>query len=136
VASTNIRQAGTDTITYGGAPDAFQTLAGLRDDLRNARGLNPTAQLKSVANRIGELSQVGDNVVRVIGQQSASLQNLSRLQSQVQDVQLETKKLTGDVQSADIAGVLTSLQAQQNLFQATLLTTAQLFNLSLLNFIK
>jgi flagellar hook-associated protein 3 len=136
VDSTNIRQAGKDTISYGGALDAFQVLAGLRDDLRNTRGLDSTSQLKSVASRIGELSQVSDNVVRVIGQQSASLQNLSRLQSQVQDVQLETKKLSGDVQSADIAAVVTSLQAQQNLFQATLMTTAQLLNQSLLNFIK
>jgi flagellar hook-associated protein 3 len=136
VDSTNIRQAGTDTITYGGAQDAFQVLQGLRDDLRNTRNLTSTAQLQSLSNRIGELSQVDNNVVRVIGQQSASQQNLVRLQSQVQDVQLETKKLSGDVQSADIASVLTNLQAQQNLLQATLLATAQTFNVSLLNFIK
>ena len=136
VDSTNIRQAGTDTITYGGAENAFQVLQGLRDDLRNTRNLTSTAQLQSLSNRIGELSQVDNNVVRVIGQQSASLQNLTRLQSQVQDVQLETKKLSGDVQSADIASVLTNLQAQQNLLQATLLATAQTFNVSLLNFIK
>ena len=124
------------TAIEGDAENAFQVLAGLRDDLRNTRGLDATAQLKSVASRIGELSQVDNNVVRVIGQQSASQQNLVRLQSQVQDVQLETKKLSGDVQSADIASVLTNLQAQQNLLQATLLATAQTFNVSLLNFIK
>jgi hypothetical protein len=58
------------------------------------------------------------------------------LQSQVQDVQLQTKQLSGDVQSADLASVVTDLQAQQNLLQATLATTARVFSQSLLDFIK
>jgi flagellar hook-associated protein 3 FlgL len=136
VDSTNIRQAGTDTITYAGSLNAFQVLQGLRDDLLNTRNLNSAAQLRSISNRLGELSQVSDNVNRVVGQQSASLQNLSGLQTQIQNAQLETQKLTGDVQSADIASVVTNLQAQQTLFQATLEVTSQLFSQSLLNFIK
>lgn len=136
VNSTNVRQAGTATLTYAGSLDAFQALAGLRDDLRNTRNLSPAAQLRSISTRLGQLSQVSDNVPRVAGEQSASLRNLQGLQGHVQDVQLETKKLTGDVQSADIASVVTNLQAQQNLLQATLATTAKALNQSLLDFIK
>ncbi len=136
VDSTNIRQAGTESLTYGGALDAFQVLQGLRDDLRNTRNLGSPAQLQSISNRLGELTRVSDNVLRVVGQQSANLQNLAGLQSHVQDVQLQTKQLSGDIQNADMATVVTNLQAQQNQLQATLMTTAQMFNMSLLNFIK
>jgi flagellar hook-associated protein 3 FlgL len=136
VDSTNVHQAGTDTITYAGSLNAFQVLQGLRDDLYNTRNLNSPAQLQSISNRLGELTQVSNNVNRVVGEQSASLQNLSGLQTQIQNAQLETQKLTGEVQSADIASVVTNLQAQQTLFQATLEVTAQMFSQSLLNFIK
>jgi flagellar hook-associated protein 3 FlgL len=136
VDSTNVRQAGSDTLTYGGALNAFQVLQGLRDDLLNTRGLSQAAQLHSISNRLGELSQVDNNVLRVVGRQSASLQNLTGLQSQVQDVQLQTKQLSGGIQSADMASVLTNLQAQQNLLQATLDTTAKVFSTNLLDFIK
>jgi flagellar hook-associated protein 3 FlgL len=119
-----------------GTPDAFQVLQGLRDDLLNKSNLTSSAQLQSISNRLGQLSTVDNNVLRVVGQQSASLQNLTGLQSQVQDVQLQTKQLSGDIQSADMASVLTNLQAQQNLLQATLDTTAKIFSTNLLDFIK
>jgi flagellar hook-associated protein 3 FlgL len=119
-----------------GTPDAFQVLQGLRDDLLNTNNLSSSAQLQSISNRIGQLATVDNNVERVVGQQSASLQNLTGLQSQVQDVQLQTKQLSGGIQSADMASVLTNLQAQQNLLQATLDTTAKIFSTNLLDFIK
>ncbi len=72
----------------------------------------------------------------MIGEQSATLQNLSGLQTQVQNVQLQTQEQTSNVQSADMASILTQLQAQQNLLQATLKTTSQMFSDNLLNFIK
>ncbi len=136
VNSTNVRQAGTASLTYGGSLNAFQVLQGLRDDLLNTRNLSSPAQLQSISNRLGELTQVDNNVLRVVGQQSASLQNLTGLQSQVQDVQLQTQQLSSGIQSADMASVVTNAQAQQNLLQATLEVTSQMFNTSLLDFIK
>jgi flagellar hook-associated protein 3 FlgL len=137
VDSTNIRQTGTDSLTYAGSPNAFQVLQGLRDDLLNTRNLSSPAQLQSISNRLGEIAAVDNNVQRVVGQQSASLQNLTGLQSQVQNVQLQTKQLSGDIQDADLASVVTNIQSQQNLLQATLEATSMMLNnTSLLNFIK
>jgi hypothetical protein len=61
-------------------------LAGLRDDLLNTRNLGSAAQLRAIASRIGQLTRASDKVQRVIGAQSASLQNLTGLQGHVQDV--------------------------------------------------
>jgi len=119
-----------------GSQIAFQVLAGLRDDLLNTQNLSSPDQMQALSNSLGPLSTVSDNVLRVAGQQSASLQNLSGLQSQLQSVQLQTKQLSGNIQSADMASVVTELQAQQNLLQATLDTTAKMFSQSLLDFIK
>lgn len=136
VDSTNIRATGTAGLNYAGTYDAFQILQALRDDLRNTRGLPETQQLQSISNRIGELDRVRNNVLQVVGAQSADLQNLQGLQSHVQDIQLETRKLTADVEGADLGNVIVNLQADQNLLRLTLATTAKIFDQNLLDFLK
>jgi flagellar hook-associated protein 3 FlgL len=120
----------------GGTDDAFQTLANLSATLRNTAGLSSSAQAQALTNSLAALERINNNIQSAIGEQSASLQNLNGLQSHIQDVQLQTKQLSGGIQSADMASVVTQLQEQQNLFQATLATTAKMFSQSLLDFIK
>jgi hypothetical protein len=79
---------------------------------------------------------VDNDVLRVAGQQSARLRYLTGLQGHVQDVQLQTMQLSGDIESTHMASVLTNLRAQQNLLQSTLDTTAKIFSTNLLDFIK
>jgi flagellar hook-associated protein 3 FlgL len=119
-----------------GGPNAFQVLQGLRDDLYNKNNLSSADQIQAISNTIAQISDVSNNVERITGEQSASLQNLTAVQGQIQDVQLQTKQLSGNIQSADMASVLTQLTAQQNLLQATLDTTSKVLSLSLLDFIK
>jgi hypothetical protein len=95
-----------------GSDDAFQALATLRDTLRNTGGLDQTAQLKAVAGQLDSLDRIRENIPGAVGEQSATLQNLSGLQGQIQDAQLQTKKLAGDTQNADIASVVTQLREQ------------------------
>jgi hypothetical protein len=82
--------------------------------LRDTGGLDQTAQLKAVAGQLDSLDQIRENILGAVGEQSATLQNLSGLQGQIQDAQL---------------------QEQQNLLQATLATTARVLSQSLLDFI-
>ena len=129
-------RAGSDHVEYTGTYDTFQILQALRDDLRNVRGLSASEQTIAVAGRIGELDRVRTNVLGVVGEQSASLQNIESLDQHISAVQLQTKELVGNIQSADISSVVLNLQQQQNLLQLTLGATSRLFDLSLLNFLK
>ena len=135
VDSTSIRRTGSNHLDYTGTYDAFQILIALRDDLRNTRGLSDADRSQSLSARLGELDRVRNNVVQVMGEQSAGLQNLDALERRVQDVQLETTKLTSELESADLSAVVISLQSQQNLLQLTLASTARLMNQSLLDFL-
>lgn len=134
--ATAIRRTGDERLEYPGTFDAFQALAALRDDLRNTHGLSPAQQLESISGRLGELTRVRDKVLEVVGRQSASLQNLEGLQARIEDVQLETRRLTAELESADLSEVVLNLQAQENLFRLTLASTARLFDQSLLDFIR
>ncbi len=136
VDTSNVRRAGTTSVSYTGTYDAFQALAALRDDLRNPRGLSGTDQAKTISARLGDLDRARNNILEVVGEQSATLQNLDGLESHAQDVQLSTKKLITDKESADVADIVVKLQSQQNQFRLTLATSAKLFDQSLLDFIK
>jgi flagellar hook-associated protein 3 FlgL len=136
VNTTNIRQTGTDTINYTGSFDAFQALIALRDDLQNAQKLPDSQVAQNVSQRLTEIDRVHNGILGTVGEQSASLLNLDGISKRVQDVQLSTQGRIGDLESADIASVVVSLQAQQNLLQLTLYSSSKIFDQSLLNFLR
>jgi len=134
--STNIRQTGNDAISYTGAYDVFQILSTLRDDLNNTRNLSPSQQAAALGQTLSELDRVNTNVLTVVGEQSASLQNLQAIDQHIQDVQLQTKQQIGNLQNADLTQVVVGMQEQRNLLQSTLYSTSRILSLSLLDFIK
>jgi flagellar hook-associated protein 3 len=134
--STKVTQTGTDQVNHSGTYDAFQILQALSADLRNAAGTSATNPSASISSRIGELDRVRTNVLGVVGEQSSSLQNLDAIDRHATAVQLQTKELVGNLESADIPTVLVDVQQQQNLLQLSLESASQLFNTSLLSFLK
>jgi flagellar hook-associated protein 3 len=135
VNSTQIRQAGTDQVNYPGTEDAFQALQTLSEALNNVNGLNSSQQEAAIQNSLTELNRLQNNVLNVVGEQSASLQNLQSLGTQISSVQEQTKEFVTNTQGADVPSVTVNLQSQENLMQLTLSATAQLFNLNLLNYL-
>jgi flagellar hook-associated protein 3 len=136
VNTIGITQTGTAYVNYTGTYDAFQVLSTLRDLMQNTQGMSSGDQMQAISQQMSELTRVSNNILQVVGQQSADLQNLSSLQTQTQNVQLNTKSMISNLSSADMSQVLVQLQAMQTQYQLTLEVTAQLFSQNLLNFIK
>jgi flagellar hook-associated protein 3 len=136
VDSSQIRRAGTEHLEFTGTYDAFQILIALRDDLRNSRGLAAADQAESISARIAELDRVRTSVLDLVGEQSSSLQNLDALERRAQELKLETEKLTGELESADLSEVVLRVQEEQNLLQLTFAAAARIFDQSLLDFLR
>lgn len=134
--SSNIRATGTDHIDYRGTYDVFQILIALRDDLRNTRGLSETDQLAGITQRIEELDRVHRGVLDAVGEQSASLENLDRVDLHLRDVQLTAKQLISDIEDADISQIIVQLQSNENALQLTLAIAARLQEQTLLDFLR
>ena len=115
--------------------DVFQILGTLRDALRNT-SMPSGSQAAAVQQTLDELDRVNTGVLNVVGQQSASLQNLQGLNQHLQNVQLQTKQQISDIQNVDITQVVVGMQEQQNLLQATLYSASHVLSLSLLDFLK
>jgi flagellar hook-associated protein 3 len=136
VDSSNIRRSGVAHLEYSGTTDAFGALEELRLDLLNERGLKESAWQDSITRRVDELDRIANHLLDIVGQQSATLANLDSVQIHHEDLQLETRRILGDLTSADLAEVITQLQARQNLLQTTYATTVTILNSSLVNFIR
>lgn len=117
------------------SPDVFQLLGTLSSELSNVNNLSSAQQAAAIQQTLQGLDSANTNILNVVGQQSASLQNLQGVSQQIQNVQLQTQQQVGNVQNADITQVVVNLQAQQNLLEATLYSSAHVLSLSLLNFL-
>jgi flagellar hook-associated protein 3 len=136
VDTSAVRRTGDEHLEYTGTADAFQALAELRDDLSNARGLSDHERSQALARRITDLERVRTGILNVIGDQSVTLENLDGMEVRMQDIQVNLRGLTSEIEDTDLAEVVIRLQEQQNLLQLTLATTARIFSPSLLDFLS
>lgn len=118
-----------------GQPDVFDAVIALRDALKDTTGLGE-GRVGLVAQRLGDLERVASGVQQTIGEQAANLENLDAMETRTQSNQLETRTLLGNIESADLTEVVVQMQAQQNLLQLTLASSAKLSDQSLLDFIR
>ncbi len=124
-----------DKIFQQPGADAFQALIGLRDALNNPN-LTPSQVSQTATTQMAEIQQAETAVGNVVGQQGSSLQTLQAMGSQFGTLQLYDKTQNGNLVNADISSAIVAFQEQQNLFQATLEITSQIFSPSFLTFMN
>ncbi|MFQ5412878.1 MAG: flagellin [Phycisphaerae bacterium] len=107
----------------------FDALIRLETALKN----DDTLGITLAAERLSELSGDVTRVHGVVGARSQSMR--SRL-AQMQDATIVTQTVLSEVEDLDFAEAITRMQSAQLQFQATLRTSAQLLNLSLLDFLR
>lgn len=134
--SSEIHMAGDEIMEFPGTSDLFQVFYELTQDLRNSRGLGNKEQAESLDRRLGELNQLGDHVLGVMGQQSASLQTLDELDFRIKDLQLEVETQLSDLQSTDIPNAILRMQNDQSLLEYTYAVTARIASTSLIDFLR
>ncbi len=134
--SSKISAAGDNFLEFPGTSDAFQIVFELVQDLRNTRDLDSEQLAASLDRRLGELSNMSDHVLNVMGQQSASLQTLRQLEFRIQDLQLETETQLNNIQSTDIAETVLRLQNDQSLLEYTYAITAEISSIGLIDFLR
>ncbi|MBX3436455.1 MAG: flagellar hook-associated protein FlgL [Planctomycetaceae bacterium] len=136
VDSTAIRQVGQEHLEYTGTADAFAVLRELRDDIRNVRDQDGGEQREAIARRLTDVQRVQNHFLNVLGEQSVTLTQLNDVQSNSEAARLDFQRHLSTVGAADISQVALDLTQARNQLQYTLATASQLFDLSLLDFIR
>ena len=135
-ASGAIRSAGDDYLEFPGTSNAFQVLYELSQDLRNTRGLPEAEITETLDTRLGELDRLSDHLLSIVGQQSAALQTLDRLEVRNQDLALETEIQLNALQATNIPEAVLRLQNDQNLLQYTYAITAEINAIGIIDFLR
>jgi len=130
--TVDTKYAGAAVFQRPGA-DVFQTLIGLRDDLRN-----PGAGGKSQAinARLGAIDAALDAVGDTTAEQASHLAGLDALQGRMTDLKLTADTRAGEIEGTDYFDAVVRMRAQENALQATMAVSAKLLQPSLLDFIR
>jgi flagellin-like hook-associated protein FlgL len=107
----------------------FSTLSKLRDALHNNDQQAITAAGELLTND-------HSRVVRLRGQTGARVQELEARQGRLEDQNVATKSLLSSLEDTDFTEAIARFQTLQNSLQATMQTTGQILNLSLLDFLS
>ncbi len=130
-----IRFVGVEHVEYPGTVNAFHALISLRDTLLNVDDLPTDEVNQALQRRIGDLERIHSHLLSVVGEQSTTLENLDAIQLRTEDQNLETQKIIGELESADLADVAVRLQSEQTLLQFTWMSSVSLMNQSILDFL-
>jgi len=136
VDSRGVKTAGESRVLFTGGLDLFETLAALRDDLRNEAGLDSTELADRVAARVDELDRHLDTVlgkVTELGTRSSSLENVRTFLDQ-QDLNL--RDTLSSVKETDISETVIELARSQSLLEAARLVSNQVLQNSLASFLS
>lgn len=136
VDTTNVTLADTDYLEFPGTSNAFQILTGLRDDLLNARNLDTQDQRDAVQRRIGDVERMGEHLLDELGSQSVALEQMERLATRTEDLELEQQLLYGETTGANIAEAAVRMQELLTLQQFTMSSIARIQSQNLLQFLQ
>ncbi|HVT90795.1 MAG TPA: flagellar hook-associated protein FlgL [Tepidisphaeraceae bacterium] len=106
----------------------FSHLGALRDALR-------TSDLAAITQAATGLQEDYDRVVRIRGQNGAQVQEVQSRQQRLDDQNVTTKALLSQLEDVDFTDAVSRFQTLQTALQAGLQTSAQVLNLSLLDFL-
>jgi flagellin-like hook-associated protein FlgL len=101
--------------------------------LRAALQSNDQAGITAAAAKIDEDAS---RVIRVRGETGARVQEIESRQSRLQDQNVATKSLLSSLSDTDFADAVARFQTLQTALQATMQTSGQILNLSLLDFLR
>lgn len=130
---TSAASAGGTTI-IGTDVNPVET-SGIFSDLANLRNALNTSDQQAITAAAGALQNDYNQIVTSRGVNGAQLQTISSRQSNIGDENLATTTLLSSLQDADYTTAVTQFQTLQTSLQATLMSTAKVLSMSLLNFI-
>ena len=136
VDSSGIRQAGTDSLTYAGTFGILGTMAAIRDDLLNARGLSDTDQATELSQHLDELDDGEAAISRSYAKLGTAASRAESARESAEGLELRFDTLRSNLEDVDLAEAILAFQATEQAYEATLRATAQAQSVSLLDFLR
>jgi flagellar hook-associated protein 3 FlgL len=135
VDTTGIDQTGVEPVRVPGTYDAFSSLIGLRDTLRNERGLESAALIENINQGVAGVEEVRNRLVQTNVATGSQIGFLNTLKQNLENMQFDTQDQVTRLQEADVAQIAIDLSRREILYQMSLSVAGRLMSTSLLDFI-
>ena len=133
--TTGISRAGEELVTFEGAANLFDTLAGVVEDLRNEDGIATGEVVDRLNQRLGEFDRNHQNFLTALGQLGSRAARLDATASSLADTSVHLQGLVSSVEDADLAEVVLDLTRAEQTLQVAQATGARLLQQTLLNYL-
>lgn len=104
--------------------------------LRRAYDLLGAGDQKGISDLIGLVDSRMDKLLTKRSEVGARMNRLELVQNRLSDIDINLQTMSAKTEDADIAGVITNLKTEENVYQASLSVGAQLIRPSLVDFLK
>jgi len=131
--SSGITSAGSEYLSYSGTFSLFDVLIGIRDDLKNTRGLSENDQLKSISSRIAELDNVHENALSALTEFGGRSLRLEMTQTRLDDFDIKLQGIVAETEETDMTEAIMYLEMANQSLQLAQAVTGQILNSTLLN---
>lgn len=91
---------------------------------------------REVSNILGRIDTANDRFLEARADIGARLNRIELAQSRLQDIGVNLQTLQSKTEDADIAGVITNLKTDENVYQSSLSVGAKIISVSLVDFLK
>jgi len=136
VDATKINSTGVEPVSIPGTHDIFNTLASIRDMLKNEKELSD-AQLKDLQdNSLIMLEEVNQLLVQAEVSVGSKIGFLDNLKDSLIKLKYDAEDEVTLLQEADIAQIAIDLSRREVLYQMSLSIAGKLMSVSLLDFIR
>lgn len=134
--TTAVHMAGDELVSFSGATDIFNVLAGAAADLGNARGLSDAKVIDRVEMRYDELLRGLDETLKGLGTLGARTERLNSSESRLETTSVNLEGLLSQVEDADITSVVLDMNKAEQTLQLAQATGSRLIQRTLLDFLR
>jgi len=135
VDTTQIQRTGIEPVHVPGTYDMFDVLIGIRDTLRNERGLTSSQQAQLLDEAIDSLDEVMGGITAKMASIGGRLQAIDSIKTSLEDMSANIDTRRAGIRDADVVQLATDLTRTQVYYQMILYATAKVLNLTLMDYI-
>ena len=134
--TTNVHRSGKELVSFSGATDVFNVLAGVTADLLNSDGLSSTEVVDRIMMRYDELQRGFGETLKGLGTLGALTERLNSTDTRLENTSVNLEGLLSQVEDADIAKVILEMTQAEQTLELAQATGSRLIQHTLLDFLR
>ena len=134
--TTEVHRADAELVSFSGATDIFNVLAGAAADMKNAAGLESQEAVNRLELRYDELLRGLDQALKSLGTLGARTERLNSSEIRLETTTVNLEGLLTQVEDVDITTVILDMNQAEQTLQLAQATGSRLIQHTLLNYLR